>query len=158
MSGTLAALLVVLLGLWLFLRKPAYAMIAMAGVLVPVTGIGLLMHLAGIEWSIALLALPAFAIGFAVDDAIHLSGGLRRHPRSTRGSLTACALHAGPALIGTSVILVACMATLLGSGLIGNREFAYLVAGVLLIALICNLTLLPALFRIWSRRSVRRCR
>ena len=106
------------------------------------------MVLLAIPWSVALLPVPAMLLGLANDDAIHMLWD--RH-RGRRLRWRRSALQAGHALLATSVILSLATATMLLSGIESNRHIGLLTPLGLMLALLCNLTLLPAISS-WRRR------
>ncbi len=147
-------LFIVLLMFTTILRSAPRALAASLGTALPLVAISALLFAANINWSIALLPLPAILIGLAVDDAIHLLWGLRKKPSAVSLSLAAAAFRAGPALIATSLLLAACVATMISSEIQGNRDLGYLLATSIMLALLCNFTLVPALITIFQRKSV----
>ncbi|MHC5050668.1 MAG: RND transporter family protein [Planctomycetota bacterium] len=102
-----------------------------------------LMGAIGLPWSLAVLPLPAVLLGLAVDDTVHLLWPLRRGRRLELG-----ALRAGPALLATTAVLACSVGTLMLSGLQTNFELGLLLPAGLLLALACDVSLLPALLTV----------
>lgn len=110
-----------------------------------VAGVMALLH---IPWTLALLPMPVLLLGLVNDDTMHMlwRGRLAGERVSNRGYLSRRnALNAGPALIATTLVLASAIATLSMSGLKTNQSLGILVPTGLILALLCNLTLLPAL-------------
>lgn len=113
-----------------------------------------LMGLLDIQWSLALLAVPAVLFGLAVDDSVHLLWQHRRGASLTM-TLRRNALIAGPALTTTTLMLMLCVALMGFSGLQANRDIALLLPAGMAIALAADLSLLPAVVSLMRRRSPR---
>ncbi|RLJ19845.1 hypothetical protein DJ031_07485 [bacterium endosymbiont of Escarpia laminata] len=60
----------------------------------------------------------------------------------------------GSALLATTAVIATCTAALSRSAIQVNRELGGLLAVGLTLALLCSLTLTPAIFRLWKHRSV----
>jgi predicted RND superfamily exporter protein len=91
-------------------------------------------------------------LGLAVDDTVHLLWPARRGGRGASRGVSRGAARAGPALLATTAVLAACIASMTLSGLRVNRELGLLLPAGLLLALACDLSLVPALLRGSSRR------
>ncbi len=94
-------------------------------------------------WSLLLLPLPGVLLGLALDDSVHLLW----RPRGAGGTLRAL-----PAVLATTLLVAACVATLAWTSFVTNRAFGLLLAFGLVTALAADLTLLPALVRRSRRR------
>jgi predicted RND superfamily exporter protein len=145
--GGYFSLLVVVGGLAWSFRRPRLVAVALVGNLAPLVLVAGLMGAIGLPWSLAVLPLPAVLLGLAVDDTVHLLWPLRRGRRLALG-----ALRAGPALLATTAVLACSVGTLMLSGLQVNRELGLLLPAGLLLALVCDLSLLPALLTVSRRR------
>ncbi len=113
-----------------------------------------LMGLLDIQWSLALLAVPAMLFGLAVDDSVHLLW-IRRPGEHLQKSLRRNALTTGAALTTTTLLLCLCVALLGLSGLQANRDIALLLPAGMAIALAADLSLLPAIVSLMRRRPPR---
>ena len=154
--GGLLALLVVGGALTWPFRRIGVLVAALLGNLLPLLLVGGLMGAAGLPWSLALVALPAVLLALAVDDTLHLLWPLRGRARPGRRLLHRGVREAAPAVLATTVVLAACVATLLLSGLRANRDLGLLLPVGLLLAVACDLSLVPALLTGSRRRSARR--
>jgi len=115
------------------------------------------MRVLGIDLNLGTSVLFTIAFGIAVDDTLHMLSHFRLLLRRGHGPAFAVrrALHrAGKAIIITSAILVAGFMTLTTSQLIGPAHIGWLVAWVLLVAVLVDLTLLPILLLWWGRKVV----
>lgn len=146
--GFSASLAIICVAFLLAVGRVPEAIAGALGTLLPLLAVAGGMALLDIPWSVALLPVPAMVLGLANDDAIHMVWRRRRHnPRRWRRN----ALAAGHALLATSVILSLATATMVISGIETNRFIGILTPLGLILALLCNLTLLPAISS-WRRR------
>ena len=156
LSLAVGAIGVVLLVL---LRSVRSAMVALVPNLIPlVIGFGAMGFL-GVPLDAATVVLGSMALGIAVDDTIHvaLAFGLQRG----RGHTPADALRSAlppvvPALIASTAVICGGFAVLAASSftLIGN--LGVLTSGIVILCLICDLLLLPALLTRWPGSVVSR--
>ena len=90
----------------------------------------------------------SIALGIAVDDTIHLLSGFeraRREGRDVTAALSRSVAGVGRAIVTTTLLLTAGFGTLLLSGLPGTRLFGALACLALVLALVGDLLLLPAM-------------
>jgi len=153
--GGLWSLAVVALALAWSFRGPRLLGAALVGNLAPLLLVAGVIGAAGMPWSLALIPLPAILLGLAVDDTVHLLWPLRGRARRGRRILAKGIFRAGPALLATTVILAGCVGTMTLSGLQLNRELGLLLPAGLFLALLCDLSLVPALLTFSRRRSIR---
>ena len=147
-SSLLSALLIALTLLWIT-RRAGSALAALCGSVVPAFVLAGAMGFSGVPWSIAMLPMPALLLGLVNDDTIHMAWGAGRRRKWRRN-----ALEAGPALMATTCVLAGAIGTMALSGIQTNVYLGVLIPVGLVLALACNLTLLPALSS-WPRRSSR---
>ena len=169
-EGSVAGAILLALLLAVALRRWMHLAIAMVVNLTPLVIVAGVMGAAEIPWSVGLLGLPVVLFSIAVDDTIHLLWPLRRgalrcgalrhrtQHRALGGVRDAAILlravrRTGPALLATTLVLAGCTATSGLSRLVQNREAGLLLAFGLLVALLCDLTLLPALVAVARRRG-----
>jgi len=136
------------------LRRARLVLAGLAGNLLPLVLLAGLMALFRIPWSLGLLALPVVVLGLAIDDTIHLLWPLRRSNVSSSAAtgFARAVRSSGTAVVATGLLLAACLAALGRSGFQVNRELGVLLPAGLLLALLAELTLLPALLTSWRRR------
>ena len=146
-SFSVAYLLVfVLLGI--LFRSVVVAAIAMLPNLLPIFVTLGLMGLAGVRLDIATVTIAAVVIGIVVDDTIHFLHRFR-HELSGCGDYAEAALStlatAGPALVGTSLILAGGFLVLALASVKSIVFFGLLSAVAMVSALVADLVVLPAL-------------
>jgi hypothetical protein len=130
--------------LWIT-RSKLQALVAVFSSIVPAALLAGCMALLGVPWSIAMLPMPAVLLGLMNDDTIHMLWSSQKSERFGRRYFQRNALAAGPALLATTVVLAGAVGTLGVSGLQTNQSLGWLIPLGLVLALLCNLTLLPAL-------------
>ncbi|HJL05135.1 MAG TPA: MMPL family transporter [Polyangiaceae bacterium LLY-WYZ-15_(1-7)] len=152
-SLALAALLIVLLMAWRF-RSLAQGLVALVPNALPLVALLGVMRLGGFDVKPSTLLVFSVAFGVAVDDTIHLLGrvsALLREGRSVDEAIDAGLRTTGRALLLTSVVLGGGFAVLLAS----DFQFLFLVglmtAVAVVVALLADLLVYPALLR-WSLR------
>ncbi len=145
LSSSLLSLVVIGAAMLWLTRGTITAAIALCGSLVPGAIIAGCMALFNIPWSIAMLPMPALLLGLMNDDTIHILWSPRANGRFDDRYFRRNAILAGPALLATTLVLSGAVATLLFSGIQTNQYLGILIPLGLLLALLCNLTLLPAL-------------
>lgn len=145
------AIVLILSCITLTLRSGKLGLIAAIPNLVPLLILFGLMGWSGVMLSTATTMIASVALGLIVDDTIHLLYGYRQ---ATQTGLTSSQAmqqairHTGPALVITTLILT------LGfwAGLIGSFKptvsFAFLTGLTMIIALLANLLVLPAILLI----------
>ena len=143
-----SAVLIISFVLILFFRSFRIGLIAMIPNTVPLLIGGGVLWAIGKPLDIGTMLVMSVCLGIAVDDTIHVitnferlrAEGLERH-QAVRGVLS----DTSPALITTSVILVLSFGTFIFATFTPNLYLGLLSAIILSIALITDLTFLPAL-------------
>ena len=95
----------------------------------------------------AILAF-SFGLGIAVDDTVHFMANyarLTREGQSPSEAIASICTHTAPALVITTIILVVAFGAFLFASFLPNKNFGLFVSVILSMALITDLTLLPAL-------------
>lgn len=145
LTSSLLCMLIVTLTMAWITRSARQTLIALSASIIPTLILAALMVLLEIPWNIALLPLPAIALGLMADDTIHIIWFSRRTQPDSTNFLQHNARRAGPALLATTLVLSCAAAILMLSGLLGNQYLGMLIPLILLVAFLCNLSLLPAL-------------
>jgi len=107
-----------------------------------------LMAVFGIWLDMATAMVASVAVGIALDDTIHILHGYMERRRAGCSDIWAIARtlrQRGRAVIGTTVILVAQFMLLAASGFQPTSIFGWLTAFGLLVALVFDLLVLPAI-------------
>jgi predicted RND superfamily exporter protein len=134
--------------LMVFLFKSVkFGFIAMLPNIVPLTFIMWIMTMSGIYIDIGTALVCSVCLGIAVDDTIHFMINYYRAKKeglNVEDSLESVLNHTGKALVITSFILVVGFGFFMLSQFIPNIKFGFLCSLTLLIALITDFILLPA--------------
>ncbi|MCP5055366.1 MAG: MMPL family transporter [bacterium] len=142
------ALIAIAIMLCLLFRSVRLGMLAMVPNVVPVAFTLGVMGWFEITLDYVRLLIAPVAIGIAVDYSIHLVSRYR-HEFLERGryreALAASLSSVGRALVITTVVLVAGFLTSLRSDMDSQASFGILLAGTIVMALIANFLLMPAL-------------
>jgi multidrug efflux pump len=143
------SIVLVVLVIFLFLRKASATLIPAIAVPVSLVGTLAVMHLAGFSINNLTLMALTIATGFVVDDAIVISENIMRHLESGKPPLQASidgASQIGFTILSLTISLVAVLIPLLFMGdVVGRlfREFAITLAVAILISAGVSLTLSP---------------
>lgn len=134
--------------------------LAMVPNLLPILAVVGFMGAAGIRLDLSTLVVASVGIGIVVDDTIHFLFHFKTHYRRSAdvdASVEQAFRRAGPAMIQTSVVLVAGFLVCLAAELNNIRMFGLLVAVTVVVALLVDLVFVPALLRSVypSRRAAR---
>lgn len=142
------ALLTISLILSIFLKSIKIGLISLIPNIIPVAATGLILQLTGRPLDIGSAVVASIVLGIAVDDTIHIASNYltnRRKGLNKDESLRELFQKTAPSLISTSLILVASFSSFLLAGFIPNQNLGLLMGGGLLVALVTDLLLFPAL-------------
>lgn len=109
---------------------------------------GGLLYLMGQPLDIGTVLVASVALGIAVDDTIHILANFMRHRRGGHGrnqAIRETLVDTAPALISTTLILSAGFGLFAFGSFVPNIYFGILMASVLTLGLIIDLTFLPAI-------------
>lgn len=147
-TSFLSAFLVVAIVMMFLLRSIVGGLIAMIPNIFPTVGLFGYMGLTGLPLDIGSVMTASVALGIAVDDTIHLLSrfGSRRargmsRKRAAWGALRQCSL----AMVHTTLVCGLSLLVYAPSDFVPTRQFSFLMFGLLGIALIGDMFLLPAL-------------
>ena len=150
-------ILIVIVVIFLFLGSVRSILVPVVAIPLSLIGAVGVMYLAGFTINLLTLLAIVLAVGLVVDDAIVMLENVERHVRGGMKPLAA-ALRAGRELIGPTVAMTLTLATVYApigfqGGLTGTlfREFAFTLAGAVVVSGIVALTLSPMM----SARLVR---
>ena len=146
------AILALLMGI--VYRSFTMILIFMIPNLIPLFIIGGIMALFQIELKISTAIIFTVALGIAVDDTIHLLGKFRYELRKGKSKLYALKtayLTTVKATIITSLILCAGFLLLIFSNFVGAFNMGLLISITLFVAMIIEITLLPALLAVFFK-------
>jgi len=146
---TLFFVVIILFGVFMLLfRNYKVACIAVASNLVPLAALFGLMGELDIPLDIMSITIAAIALGIGVDDAIHY---LHRYSYELKNSndyvhsMQNAHSNTGVAMFNTSLVISAGFLVLLFSSFVPTIYFGLLISFCIMVAMVCNLVLLPAL-------------
>ncbi|MCB1042452.1 MAG: MMPL family transporter [Acidobacteria bacterium] len=146
-SISLALVLVSILMVVVF-RSVRLGLLSMIPNTVPLIFGGAIMTILNKPLDIGTVIVASVCLGIAVDDTIHFLSNFNRWRQSGADTSYAVAqviTHTGPALLVTTVILVAGFGTFAFASFVPNINFGIMTAIILTTALIADFTLLPAM-------------
>ncbi|HVT44308.1 MAG TPA: efflux RND transporter permease subunit, partial [Thermoanaerobaculia bacterium] len=142
-------LLIVILVIFLFLGSWRAVIIPVVAIPISLIGAFLLMNVFGFTINLLTLLAIVLAVGLVVDDAIVMVENIERHLHMGKPPFQA-AIHAARELIGPIIAMTITLATVytpiaIQGGLTGSlfREFAFTLAGAVIVSGIVALTLSP---------------
>ena len=130
----------------LFLRNVRLGLIAMIGNMFPIAVFFGAMGFFGFRIDIATMVIASIAFGIAIDDTVHFLARLGDEGAS-KDPISTAFQKAGAAIFKTTVIISIGMLAFLLSDFAPSRRFAIFTSIVLVLAVIGDLILLPALMR-----------
>jgi uncharacterized protein len=146
-SFSLAFVLILLCFFFLF-KSIKYGLLSMIPCMTPILVAGGLMVVLDVYLDFATMMVAAVTFGIAVDDTIHVMSRYitgRRSGKSRQKSVYIAITESGRPVMFTSFVLYCGFSTLLLSSFIPNLYFGIFGATIILLALIADLLLLPAL-------------
>jgi multidrug efflux pump len=142
-------LLIVIVVIYLFLGSVRAVMIPVVAIPISLVGAVFIMLVAGFSINLLTLLAIVLSVGLVVDDAIVMVENVERHLSLGQRPLDA-ALHAARELVGPIIAMTITLATVytpvaIQGGLTGTlfREFAFTLAGAVVVSGIVALTLSP---------------
>ena len=146
-SITAAVILMSLLMVGVF-RSFALGMLAMVPNVFPLLLGAALIWLIGQDLDMGAILAFSFCLGIAVDDTVHFMANYAAQIRkgaTPNEAIASILSHTAPALVITTIVLVVAFGAFLFADFLPNRNFGLFVSVILSMALITDLTLLPAL-------------
>ena len=154
-SYVIAGVVITLLMIFL-LGSIRFGLLSMVANLAPIIVIMGVMGWSGLNLNIATMLLGTIALGLAVDDTIHFFHGFRRYyaesgnaAEATRRTL----LTTGRALLFTTLVLVTGFGLYNFASLLTMVNFGRLIAITLIVALLADLLLAPAMLELYTRTA-----
>jgi predicted RND superfamily exporter protein len=152
--SVLVAMIAISIVLCVYLRSVKLGLLAMVPNLVPVAVLFGLMGVLGVTLSTGTSIAASIALGLIVDETIHFVAAYRaRRVLGERGEVALRAVYerVGPPIVWASIILTAGFAVLLLSGFLPLMYLGLFMAVAILVSLLCDLLLLPALLLLLDR-------
>jgi uncharacterized protein len=135
------------------LRSPALGLLALLPNLLPIVLVYGMLGWLGIPLNVATVTTGAAALGNAVDDTVQYLDRYRRLRPSLGADARRVTLDAvGAPMIVSDVVLAAGFAVLMAASFFPVATLGFLGATAMILSLLANLLLLPALVTVWERR------
>ena len=151
-----SALLLVTVVLVILLRSFKLGIAALIPNLVPVVMVLGFMGFVGIRLDIATVLIAAIAIGISVNDTTHVmfrfQHELRANPGDPGGAIERMMRSTGRAVVASTGLLLAGFSVLLFASVSSVRYFGLLIGLTLILALMCDLLITPAMLSVLHRR------
>ncbi len=147
---------VVMVGL---LRSPTSGLLAMLPNLFPVGVVFGIVSWMGVAVDIGTMITASVALGIAIDGTLHLLTWYRdglRNGMQREEAVVLALQHCGPAMWQTSATIALGMVMLAGADLLLISRFGILMAGLVGMALIADVVLLPALLSGWLGKIIQK--
>ncbi len=141
------------------LRNPISGLLAMLPNLFPVGVVFGIVAWMGVAVDMGTMITASVALGIAIDGTLHLLTWYRdgiRHGMQREDSVVMALQHCGPAMWQTSATIALGMVILAGADLLLISRFGILMAGLVSMALIADVVLLPALLGGWLGRIIQK--
>jgi len=151
------ALVVVTLVIFAVFRRPSIVALSLVPNLMPIVVTLGLMGLADVHLDTATVTVAGIALGLIVDDTIHILHGYwqaRRAGLSTESALADTLHHVGRPVLVTSIAVAVGFGVFAFSPFRPTRYFGALLACSALVAVACDLVVLPALLLLRRRKAV----
>lgn len=150
------ALLFVTVLLAIFLKSIKIGILSIIPNIIPIMSGAIFLVVLQRPLDIGSSIVASIVLGIAVDDTIHIVSNYLKHLRAgltPRDSITKLFEETAPALIITSLILSISFASFILASFVPNQNLGILMSSSLMIALICDLTLLPLLLSDFVRTT-----
>jgi predicted RND superfamily exporter protein len=145
-SMSIALILMSVLLVFIF-RSLRLGLLALVTNCIPLVGGAAIFYLAGRSVDFGSVLVASVCLGIAVDDTIHILSNyerLRRQGISPYEAMIEVLEHTAPALVITTIILVAGFGTLAFGNFVPNVYFGIMTAVILVFALVTDVIFLPA--------------
>ncbi|MCW5713149.1 MAG: MMPL family transporter [Bauldia sp.] len=140
-----SAIIIALVLMAIALRSVGVGIVAAIPNVLPIAAIGTLLFFLGTGMQITSVVSLTVAFGIAVDDTIHYLNLLLRQRGDLNRRLLGAARDIGPVLIGTTIVIVVGLSMTLTSGLASVQQFGMLAMVTLVVAMLGDLVIAPAL-------------
>jgi len=136
-------------------RRAIAFVLALLPSLLPVLMVGAVLWLLGRPLQLASAMAMTVALGIAVDNTVHMMSSFRRcrAAMAPRAALLRMMRELGPVLVTTTLVLSLGLAPALASWSPGVATFAAFSIATLVVALVADLVLLPALLALFARHG-----
>jgi predicted RND superfamily exporter protein len=155
-TSYLIAAIAITFMMMLILGSVRIGLISMIPNLVPIIMGLLIMYVAHIPLDMFTLLIGSIAIGLAVDDTIHFMHNFRRYYLASKDSAQAIEqtfFTTGKAMVITTIVLSLGFYAYMFANMISVQNFGLLTGSVIVLALISDLLLAPALMMVVAKRG-----
>lgn len=153
------AFLIIAIVMMILLRSPLSGFLAMLPNLFPVGVVFGFVAWMGIPVDIGTMITASVALGIAIDGTLHLLTWYRdgiRQGMSREDSIVLALQHCGPAMWQTSATIALGIVMVSGADLLLISRFGLLMSGLVVVAMIADIILLPALLSGWLGQIIAR--
>ena len=154
-----AALLLLVANFWFEIRRPMLGVITTVPVAIVVVWTFGIMAGLGIPFGPVTATISALAIGIGVPYMIHVTHRYleeRAEQADENDAIEQTLIHTGGALAGSAVTTILGFGILITSTTIPFRQFGFVTAYTILLALIAAVLVLPSMLVLWSRWHINR--
>jgi predicted RND superfamily exporter protein len=154
-----AALLLLVVNFWFESRRPMLGVITTLPVAIVVIWVFGLMAAFGIPFGPVTATISAIGIGIGIPYMIHVTHRYleeRLEWKNENDAIEHTLIHTGGALAGSAITTVAGFGILMVSTTIPFRQFGFVIAYTILLALIAAVMVLPSMLVLWDRWHRRR--
>jgi hypothetical protein len=153
LSGTIVIAIVLLV----YFRSVQLALLGLFLELIPLAiGAGIVFYLMGKRFDMATVSVFSIVLGVTVDDTVHFLHGygrMRRDGHSATEAVSRLWPTVGAAMLSSQMILAGCFALFLLIVFPVLHDLGVLVAWMLVVAFIANVTLSPAILLLFRRKN-----
>jgi predicted RND superfamily exporter protein len=149
----LAALILLVINFWVEARRPMLGVITTLPVVLVVALSFALMVVFGIPFGPVTATIAALAIGIGIPYMIHITHRYleeRARHRDAAAAIKSTLTHTGGALAGSAVTTIAGFGILVTSTTIPFRQFGFVTAYTILLAMLAAVLVLPSLLYVWD--------
>lgn len=143
--------------MYLLFNNFQMVLISMASNLIPLLVTAGLMGFLGIDLKPSTIIIYSIALGISVDAAIHLLSRYRQQLKASdwqvKESILAAVKETSNGMIYSGIVLVLGFLVFILSRFGGTQSLGYLIGFTLLIAMFCNLVILPSLILYYDKRA-----
>jgi predicted RND superfamily exporter protein len=150
----LAALILLIVNFWVEARRPMLGVITTLPVVLVVALSFALMVVFGIPFGPVTATIAALAIGIGIPYMIHITHRYleeRVRHEDAGAAIRSTLTHTGGALAGSAVTTIAGFGILVTSTTIPFRQFGFVTAYTILLAMLAAVLVLPSLLFVWDR-------
>ena len=154
-----AALALLVINFWVQARRPLLGVVTTLPVILVVLWSFGLMAAFGIPFGPVTATIAAMAIGFGIPYMIHITHRFledRTRLPNTEAAIRSTLTHTGGALFGSALTTMAGFGILVTSTTIPFRQFGFVTAYTIALAMLAAILVLPSMLRLWARLHDRR--